>query len=205
MNIIDTLTERFRSFPGIGSRQAHRFVYYLLTRSQSELDELAELIQTLRSHVRTCAGCNRFFTPRGDETLCHTCADVNRDNSVLLIVEKDVDVDAIERGHTYQGHYFVLGGTVPVLDEQPQTKIRITQLTALVDARARHAHLREVIIALSATPQGDNTAEYVRQQLAPYADKCNFSITVLGRGLSTGSELEYADPDTISSALQNRQ
>jgi recombination protein RecR len=205
MDIIETLTEKFRSFPGIGSRQAHRFVYYLLMRPQSELDELASLIQRLRAHVRTCSACNRFFTPTGDEALCKTCADPNRDAGLLLVVEKDVDLDAIERGNSYSGHYFVLGGSIPVLDEQPQTKIRVTQLITLVQARAQQGDLREVIIALSATPQGDNTAEYVRQQLAPYSDRYNISITVLGRGLSTGSELEYADPDTISSALHNRQ
>jgi recombination protein RecR len=123
--------------------------------------------------------------------------------SKLTVVERDTDIDAIERSGMYDGLYFVLGGTVPLLDTQDIKKLRGGQLKHLVEARAPQG-LKEIILAFAINPDGENTGRYVETLLRPLIETHTISLTHLGRGLSTGSELEYADPETIKNALKNR-
>lgn len=128
---------------------------------------------------------------------------LTRDASLLAIVATDADLDALERSHTFKGRYFVLGGTISLASEK-SSNLRLRELLSSLVERAL-AGLREVIIALPANPEGDFTALHLRDELAEYAKQHAFKITMLGRGLSTGSELEYADPDTLRAAFLNRQ
>ena len=126
MSTVETLAEHFRKFPGIGPRQAKRFVYFLLTRDVRFRGELASLIKELSDDVITCELCHRFFVTRGGSALrCTVCNDHNRDAEKLMIVEKDVDLDNIERSGAYNGRYFVLGGSIPVLEKNPKQYIPI--------------------------------------------------------------------------------
>ena len=136
-------------------------------------------------------------------SLCDLCSDVGRDKSLLLLVEKDADLDNIRKTGAYQGHYFVLGGSIPILEKNPESRIRTSLLLTRVEAAGEQG-LSELILALSATPQGDHTSEYLRMLLEPLAKKYSFSMTTLGRGLSTGTELEYSDDETILEALKHR-
>lgn len=190
-------------FPGIGPRQAKRFVYYLLTRDPSHLDELTRLIQELKREVHHCARCLRFFTGK-ERTLCETCADKNRDASMLMVVEKDVDFENVERSKNFDGLYFILGGSVPVLEKEPEKRIRSRELISRVEEDTKAGSLKELILALGATSEGDNTERYIIEMLTPLKEKYPFKISHLGRGLSTGTELEYSDSDTIRNALKNR-
>ncbi len=210
MNTISRLIEHFSKFPGIGPRQSRRFVYFLLTRSNGFLEELAKLILELRNAVVMCASCKRFFTPERGAVACAICRDDSRDRSLLMVVEKDVDLENVERSKTFRGSYFVLGGTVPILEKNPESHVRIRDLKKLVEERYAHAPstdrqgLTEIILAFSLNADGENTARYVAEEIAPAAAKCGARVTHLGRGLSTGSELEYLDPETLRSALLNR-
>lgn len=195
----DKLTEMFGRFPGIGPRQAKRFVYYLLSQPSSFAGELAKELEQIRRDVAQCTECQRFF--RGSGHHCQTCDSAARDASLLLIVEKDVDLDAIEKAGLYKGLYFVLGGIVPILESAPDTRVRLQTLTTLVKKRC--GQLREIVLALSATPDGDHTADMVREKIAPLVPEV--PIHVLGRGLSTGSELEYADKETLRNAFEGRK
>lgn len=204
MDPINTLTEIFRHFPGIGPRQAKRFVYYLLNQSPESLKNLTDQILSLKKNIRQCQNCFRYFNlnHRFEATLCKICQDQSRDESSLMLVERDIDLEAVEKAGTYRGHYFVLGGVIPILEKEPSKRVRLNELSKIITQKS--SALKEVIIATSANAEGDNTAEFLQSFLKDSVIKSNFKISLLGRGLSTGSELEYADPETIKNALFNR-
>lgn len=197
MESIDELTQLFTRFPGIGPRQARRFVYHLLAVPPGERARIAEVISSLSSAVGQCRECLRFAAT--NDGVCNYCADRARDDGLLMVVEKDQDLQAVERGGFYRGRYFVLGG---VLTLSGKGAIRERDLIRMIDARLPRG-LKEVVLALSATTEGEHTADRVRELLAPYRSK--LTLTILGRGLATGSELEYADAATLGAALQNRK
>ncbi len=204
MNSINKLTELFQRFPGIGPRQSKRFVYFLLSQNQSYIQELIRELEVLKQDIVMCDSCFRFFSRNTSKSnLCSICSNGNRDHNKLMIVSSDADLENVERTSVYDGLYLVLGGTVPVLDKEPGKKIRVKGLTDTVSARAQNG-LSEIILAMSANTEGENTGEYVEAVLKPISEKFSIKISHLGRGLSTGLELEYSDSDTIASALKNR-
>jgi recombination protein RecR len=135
--------------------------------------------------------------------MCAVCRDASRDPALLTVVARDVDLEVIEKSHSYDGFYFVLGGTVPILEKNPEGRIRVQELMDVVKKRAISG-LKEVILATSLNPEGENTADFVTKLLEPLVKEFSLKISVLGRGLSTGTELEYSDSDTIKNALKNR-
>ena len=202
MDPISNLTELFKHFPGIGPRQAKRFVYFLLHQNEMEIDRLTSGIRAL-SEVKQCADCRLYFPAKQNQTLCRICANPAREVGKLMIVERDTDLATVEKAGVYSGRYFVLSGNIPILDKNPDEKINLPALCDLIVKNSKS--LEEIIIALSASTEGDYTAEYLKINLRKLSEKFGFKISILGRGLSTGSELEYADPDTIRNALDNRK
>lgn len=200
MDSITRLAQLFERFPGIGPRQAMRFVQFLLRASPSYRRELASALDALTRAVHQCPSCMRFHA--NDDKICALCA-APRDTSLLAVVATDTDVDALERSGTYKGTYFVLGGTISLSTEKANG-IRLRELLASITVRVKKG-LQEVVIAFPANPEGDFTASHVKDALNEYAEAHGFSITTLGRGLSTGSELEYADPDTLRAAFASRK
>ncbi len=203
MTSFEKLIRHFEHFPGIGSRQAKRFAFHVLTMQQDEVLELAELIRTLRAQMILCPSCARYHSLKSDSFECAVCGSTVRDRSKLTVVEHDTDIDAIERSGIYDGLYFVLGGTVPLLDSQDVKKLRGGQLKHVVETRVTQG-LTEIILGFSVNPDGENTGRYVETLLRLLIETHAIKISHLGRGLSTGSELEYADPETIKNALKNR-
>lgn len=205
MNSINKLTELFSKFPGIGPRQAKRFVYFLLTRNSAYLEEFARLLLKLNKEVSTCESCMRFFANSLHNTkVCDICGNPNRNTEMLMIVERDADFENIEKSKIYDGKFFILGGKVPILEKNPEQRVRVNELTKKVNKSAQGGTLREIILALPINPDGENTERYVRELLSPIAEKYSVKITMLGRGLSTGIELEYPDSDTLKNAFKNR-
>ncbi|MFZ2500396.1 MAG: toprim domain-containing protein [Minisyncoccia bacterium] len=198
MSHIDELARALARLPGIGPRQGKRFVYYLLSAPAEERARLAELITSLGAQVRQCPECLHFYTG-GTTIICNYCSDIKRDDAQLMLVEKDQDLAAVERAGTYKGRYFVLGG---VLTLSGKGAVREKELLRVVEKRLKSG-LKEVVLALSATSEGEHTADHVRQLLVPYRD--HLKISTLGRGLATGSELEYSDAETLRAALTNRK
>ena len=198
MDHIDELALALARLPGIGPRQAKRFVFYLLAAPAAERTKLAELIMALGKNVRQCPLCLRFFNG-STASICNYCASTTRDDTQLLLVEKDQDLAAVERAGTYQGRYFVLGG---VLTLSGKGAFREKELVRTVEKRLAHG-LKEIVLALSATSEGEHTADYIRELLAKYREQLH--ISTLGRGLATGSELEYSDAETLRAALSNRK
>ncbi len=204
MNAIERLTEKFRDFPGIGPRQSKRFVYFLLSRNRAYLEELSRLILEVKKEVHVCTSCFRFFAKNGGGNLCTQCASKTRDHSLLLLVEKDVDLENIEKTHLYNGLYFVMGGTIPILEKEPETRVRLAELFDRVKLDSEKNGLKEIIIAFSVNAEGENTTHLVEEKLRTLIEKHELKISHLGRGLSTGSELEYVDGETLKGALKNR-
>jgi recombination protein RecR len=197
----DRLSELFMRFPGIGPRQAKRFVYFLLHANTLYRNDLVKLITDLSYSVKQCTDCFRFYAYKseGTQTICELCK--TRSSDSLLLCEKDVDVESLEKAGVYSGKYFILGGLVGILEKEPEKKIRQRELLKRIEETK---DIKEIIIALSANTDGDNTFSYLEKLLAPIAQKNNIKITHLGRGLSTGTELEYSDSDTLRNALKNR-
>ena len=205
MDSISKLSSLFAEFPGIGSRQSKRFVYFLLKQNKSYVKELVRLIESLEGSVLECERCHRYFMkkhPAAGER-CSICTDTGRDRTILMVVEKDSDFEAIERSSTYQGTYFVLGGILPMLEKNPTAKIRVDELSILIGVE--FSELKEVIIACAVTPESEHTADYVRTEITKLCEQNFIKITELGRGLSTGTELEYSDAETLRYALEGRK
>lgn len=208
MNPIEKLIDAFEHFPGIGPRQARRFVQYLLSSSPSQRTDLAEAIKKLGIGSAQCKKCYRWFVKNNtSDELCNICGNARRNAALLFVVEKDADIDNIEKSG-FRGLYFVLGGTVPLAAEEPAKHIRMRELVHRVEVEAAPTNsialLQEVILGLSATTEGDHTRLILQEKLMPIAEGFGLKLSSLGRGLSTGSELEYADPDTIANALNSR-
>ena len=201
MNQIEILAQLFKEFPGIGERQARRFVYFLLHKNPLYVNDLGEAILKIKSEIRQCPSCYLFFQSERS-ILCETCANPKTDHTSLLIIEKDADYESIKKSKNYGGMYFILGGLIPIVTKDTPNFVRVNELMRVIENRFKNEGLKEIIIALSLNPQGENTDTYIRELLNEYDGK--IKISSLGRGLSTGSELEYADSETIKNALRNR-
>jgi recombination protein RecR len=197
MNSIDKLTELFSKFPGIGPRQAKRFVYFLLAKSDNYSGDLVRAIENLKKEILQCESCQRFFAKNGhDAKVCNICSDETREHSMLMILSRDVDLEVVEKSGSYHGQYLVLGGVVPILEKEPEKRIRLKEL----EHKLQNTEFKEVILAMNANLDGENTAEFIKQRFA----SSSFTFSMLGRGLSTGAELEYADPETLKNAFLHR-
>lgn len=189
----------FTRFPGVGPRQAKRFVYHLLRISKSDRNRFQELVRQLDTNTATCDFCGRLFTRESAQNgLCRICVDKNRDQTTLLIVEKENDMENIERQDSYVGRYFIFGPMLSPFDERGREKI--VRLEKLLSANPT---ITEAIFALAANPDGDFTTTQLKKHLTEKLS--HLKLTMLGRGLSTGAELEYLDHDTLKNALENRK
>ena len=194
-------------FPGIGPKQARRFVYFLLREHFHFKEELIKTLTDLKFTGKQCGKCYRYFgDARQDETtkICSLCTSTSRDTKTLMIVEKELDMDAVEKTGSYNGLYFILGGLVPPLAEKPTDLIRIKELTSRIYNDVNANELSEIIFALPVTDYGDTTKEYVEKTIKQIVGIDQVKLTALARGLSSGLELEYVDKNTFKSALDHR-
>jgi len=201
MNTLERLARMFSDLPGIGPRQSKRFVYFLLSRNGDYVNELITLLKDLKKDIVVCPMCFRYFPKnKSSSETCPTCADVDRDKTKLLVVARDVDFENMDKTGVYDGLYFVLGNTIPILEKEPEKRVRLVELKKRIEKNG----LKEIIIAVNANPEGENTEDIVREHIRELAEKKSVKISTLGRGLSTGVELEYSDSETLKNALTNR-
>jgi recombination protein RecR len=194
MEIFEKLIGYFLKLPGIGPRQAKRFAYFLASQDENFLKDLSVAILDIKNKIKQCPECFKLHSEASEK--CLICSGLNRDKFLLMIIEKDVDIESIERAGVYNGRYFVLGSTISLTDD----KIDNIRFKKLFD-KIKQGEVKEIIIALSANIEGENTARYIEKILEPLKIK----VTRLGRGLSTGTELEYSDSETIKNALEGRK
>ncbi len=207
MNATDRLAELFMRFPGIGPKQAKRFVYYLLREHSHFKEQLIKALEELKFTGKQCEMCFRYFgdkNPNSTKTMCSICEDESRDRSILMVLEKELDMDAIEKTGSYTGLYFILGNLVPPLTEKPSEIIRIRELTLRIHSTLEKDELKEIIFALPVTDYGDTTKEYVEKTIKQIVGIEKAKLSNLARGLSSGLELEYVDRNTFASAFEHR-
>lgn len=201
----EQLVTIFKQFPGIGLRQAKRFVYFLLQQDPAYIDRMIRTLQQTRQHVHLCQESFQFFVDQDSQaTLSPIVRNATRTKEQLMIVIKDLDLENIERTHAYEGQYFVLGNLVPMIATDVEKFVRIRELESLITKRVEENNLREIIFSTPTNPEGEHTRAYVLNRIQPLVTQFNLTITTLGRGLSTGTELEYIDPETFRNALIGR-
>jgi recombination protein RecR len=200
---IQKLINLFSKFPTVGPRTAARFVFYLMGLKKEEADEIINSISDLKKNVKVCSFCFNPFEGEGE--LCQICSNPARDKSLLCIVANEVDLTAIEKTMKYRGLYFILGGTVSALRKTDMEKLKTKELEARLK---NNQEIKEIILAFNPTPDGEATILYLERLLKPWTSgelAEPKKITRLGRGLPVGGELEYADEETLSSALESRR
>lgn len=201
----DKLVDQFKKLPGVGQRQARRFAYFILQSNSSYAKELIRLIDLTKSEAKLCpVSFQSFVAKETDNPYSPIVQDPTRDKSTLMVVAKDIDLETIESTHLYKGWYFVLGGLLNILPSKKSSEkhIRTTELIKHIENRKNE--IREIIFALPITPDGDFTQKQVIEAIISTANKSNIKITSLGRGLSSGTELEYIDEQTFNSAYVRR-
>ena len=202
---IQKLVELLSRFPGIGPRGASRIVFYLLRKPETDIDNLLDAITDLKKAVKLCAFCLNPFEPKGKEIICQICSNPRRDKSLLCVVEKEADLELLEKTKKYSGLYFVLGTLLTPLKKRETERQVVENLLKRIKNPASFGlagtNFKEVIIAVSYTTEGQATSLYLERVLKPLGIK----ITRLGRGLPIGAEIEYADEETLSSALEGRK
>lgn len=207
MKPIDRLTELFMRFPGIGPKQAKRFVYFLLREHSNFKEQLMQALDELKFTGKQCTKCFSYFgdkTKNNKKILCDVCENANRDQSLLMIIEKELDLDAVEKTGSYNGLYFIIGGLIPPLTEKPSELIRIRELTTRIHTDISDKKLSEIIFALPVTDYGDTTTEYIEKTIKQINGINGVKLSHLARGLSSGLELEYVDRNTFKSAFEHR-
>ncbi len=196
---IRKLIDLFSKFPTVGPRTAARFVFYLLKLPKEEIENLISSINELKNNIKICKLCFNPF--QGDGEICEICQKPSRDKSMLCLVEKETDLISIEKTKKYNGLYFILGGTVSALKKSDIETLRIKELESRIK---KSPEIQEIILALNPTPEGQATTLYLERLLKKNLP-AGRQVTRLGRGLPVGGELEYADEETISSALESRK
>lgn len=177
----------FAQLPSIGPRQAMRLAFYLTSLGQSSLLEVAQAIDQLK-HLKPCPKC--FFISLNG---CPICSNQNRNKKIVAIVEKETDLISLEKTRKFKGIYLVLGELNKIGVLSPEQKLKLNHLKS-------KAPLDEVVLAINPTSYGDMNAALIAQEL----NGCTQKITRLGRGIPTGGEIEFADEDTLGSAIDNR-
>ncbi|OGM97782.1 MAG: recombination protein RecR [Candidatus Yanofskybacteria bacterium RIFCSPHIGHO2_01_FULL_41_21] len=192
------IAKLFQRLPGVGPRQAVRFVLALLDKPDSEIEELGYAISHLKQDISFCNQCFNI----SDSAVCSVCSNPSRDRTKMLVVEKVTDLDSIEKTGLYKGLYHVLGGAINPLDNVLPDNLRIKHLESRINVLTESVKEVELILAMNPNTPGETTALYLKSQ---FTDKPNVLITRLGRGLASGSHLEYADESTLKHALEFRK
>ncbi|MFH1461008.1 MAG: recombination mediator RecR [Patescibacteria group bacterium] len=189
---IQDLINQISQLPDIGPRAATRLVFYLINQEQKDLDNLSQSIKELKSKIKLCQNCFNLATDK----LCAICSDQKRDKSIICLVETILNIPPIEKTKQFNGLYHVLGGLISPGNNLGPDNLKIKQLVE----RVKNDSIKELIFALSPTTEGDTTTLYLEKLLGPFKIK----TSRLGRGLSTGSDLEYIDENTLTNAFRGR-
>ena len=192
--LLQEVVGEFSKLPGVGRRTALRLAMHLLRMDRESVAEMTESIDRFRNEVKYCTRCNNL----SDEEVCPICADPERDHTTICVVEQVVDVLSIENTRQYRGLYHVLGGVISPMQGISPSDLKIDLLCKRIEAGG----VREVILAISTSVEGETTLFYLMNRLRQYPD---LKVTAIARGIGFGDELEYVDELTIAQALRNRR
>ena len=191
--LLESAVSEFAKLPGIGRKTALRLVLHLLKQDEQEAVNFGESIIKLRREIRYCKVCHNI----SETEVCPICGNPSRDAATICVVENVKDVMSIENTHQHKGLYHVLGGLISPMDGIGPADIEVDSL----EERVKAGGIKEVILALSATMEGDTTNFYIYRKLAPFT---NVKVSIIARGISVGDELEYTDEVTLGRSILNR-
>lgn len=191
--LLEKAVGEFSKLPGIGRKTALRLVLHVLRQPVGEAEAFADAVLHVRKDIKYCSVCHNI----SDDDVCPICADARRDRSTICVVENVQDVMAIENTQQYNGLYHVLGGVISPMDGVGPDDL---QIESLVQRVKDNDDVKEIILALSSTMEGDTTNFYIHRQLAPLHVK----VTMIARGISVGNDLEYTDEVTLGRSIVNR-
>lgn len=190
--LLERAVGEFSKLPGVGRKTALRLVLHLLRQPENSVEGFTDAISHVRNDIKYCRVCHNI----SDTEVCPICSDTHRDATTVCVVENIQDVMAVENTQTYRGLYHVLGGIISPMDGVGPGDLEINSLVE----RVAQGDIREVILALSSTMEGDTTNFYISRLLKPYQVK----VSVIARGISVGNELEYTDEVTLGRSIVNR-
>lgn len=190
--LIERAIDEFSKLPGIGQRSALRFVLHLLNRPQTATENFAHALLEMRQNIKFCSECHAV----SDTEMCSICADAKRQHNIICVVENIRDIMAIEQTNQYRGLYHVLGGVISPVDGVGVNDLTIQHLVH----RVEKGNIREIILALPTTMEGDTTNFYLNKVLQPF----NVEISTIARGVAIGDNLEYADEITLGRSILHR-
>ena len=193
---VKNFIEIFAALPSIGRRQATRLVFKLINSGRAKIEEMEKAVRDLKQ-LEICSRC--FFIHSNKSDLCSICQSQNRNHNIIAIVEKEIDLISIERTKKFNGRYLVLGELAKTGELESAQKLRLNHLKDWI--KKQFGKAEEIIIATNPTTYGDINASMIAKELLPYTKK----ITRLGRGIPTGGEIEFADEETLGSALDRRK
>ena len=191
--LLERAVQEFAKLPGIGRKTALRLVLHLLRQDDEDVERFAETVARMRQEVKYCRVCHNI----SDSDTCPICSDPRRDTSTICVVENIQDVMAVENTQQYSGLYHVLGGVISPMDGIGPSDLEIESLVR----RVSKGGVKEVILALSSTMEGDTTNFYIFRKLAPFTE---VKLSIIARGISVGDELEYTDEVTLGRSILNR-
>jgi recombination protein RecR len=187
------LIDELKKLPGVGGKSAQRYAFHILRASDEDAEALAAAIRQIKAALRLCSICNNIT----DVDPCVYCSSATRNQRVVCVVEEPTNIAAVEKGHSYNGAYHVLHGTLSPIHGVGPEQLRIANLLS----RAQSGSIDEVILATNPTVEGEATATYLAQQLKPTGVR----VTRIATGLPAGSDIEYADEVTLQRALEGRR
>ena len=191
--LLERAVQEFAKLPGVGRKTALRLVLHLLRQDAEDVEKLTQAILQMKHEVKRCSVCHNI----SDSETCPICSDPHRDASTVCVVENIQDVMAVENTQQFNGLYHVLGGVISPMDGIAPSDLEIESLVE----RVAEGGVKEVILALSSTMEGDTTNFYIFRKLAPYTD---VKLSIIARGISVGDELEYTDEVTLGRSILNR-
>jgi len=198
---IKDFIDNFSKLPGVGPRQAARLAFWLLNGEKNVRENLKKSLEGLGKEIKTCQHCYFAIENNGNDK-CHFCDNISRDHKTICVVEKETDLATVEKSGSYKGLYHVLGGLFSALDTAIPKNLKIPELISRIENKKKtDKSVKEVILALSPTHEGDLTVHYLERLLKPLKIK----ITRIGRGLPYGADIEFADAQTLSGALDSRK
>ena len=197
---VQDLIDSFTKLPGIGPKMAGRLTFYLLQKSEYELNLFIDALDSVKKGLHPCEKCGHIT----DRPICNICGDSARNQEKICVVEGSLDVIALEKTGVYNGLYHVLGGALSPIDGIGPEQLRLSLLEKRVAEYLAEHNSLELIIATNPSLEGEATAQYISQIFQQYADE-KLMISRIARGLPMGSDLEYADPTTLTRALEGRK
>lgn len=186
------LIEEFKKLPGVGNKTAERYALFILDLDKDSVNSLSNQLKTTKQSIKHCHNCGNYT----ESTLCDICQDPNRNQELLCVVSSPKDIIAIEKTGQYLGHYHVLGGLISPINGVMPEDLSINELIK----RAQSQDVKEVVLALNPTIEGETTSYYIAKKLQGLVD-----VSVLAQGLPMGGHLEYVDEMTLTRSFKNRK